>query len=318
MAKIRTILGSITPDELGFTDAHGHLIMDKDLIVSKNPDFRLDSVEKVSSEVADFMKAGGRAMVEMSPISCGRNPRKMMAIAERTGLHVVACTGIHKGSYYLDSHWRSYYTPEQMAKIFVEELEQGMDNYNYNGPFIDRVAARAGVIKIGTDYHAITADEKKCIEAAAIAHRQTGAPIATHTEQGTMGLEQVKILMEYGVEPEHVVVGHMDRNPDFYRHRQVAETGAYLLYDTPSRVKYFPENYFISLVRQMIDAGYGEQLLWGGDMARRSYFASYGGGPGLAYVPNHFCQRMRHEGFSDEELDCLFVKNPALAFSFKE
>ncbi len=318
MAEIRTILGPIAPQDMGFTDAHGHLIMDRDLIIQKHPDFKLDSVDKVSQEVELFMKAGGRALVEMSPIGCGRNPRALVEIAKRTGLHVIACTGVHKAEYYLDSHWRSFYTPEQMAQIFIEEIELGLDCRSYNGPFIDRIDSKAGVIKIATPYHYITPADRNVIEAAALAHRETGAPIASHTEQGTMGLEQVKLLTASGVDPQHIIVGHMDRNPDFYIHREVAETGAYLLYDTPSRVKYFPETHFIDLVRRMVEAGYGKQLLWGSDLARRSYFVAYGGGPGLAYVPKRFVPRLRDEGFDSQAIEDLFVHNPARAFAFAE
>lgn len=318
MAEIRTIAGPIAPDDLGFTDAHGHLIMDRDLIVQKHPDFKLDDVEKVSQEVTLFMEAGGRAMVEMSPIGAGRNPRAMAEVARRSGLHVVASTGIQKSEFYLDSHWRAFYTPEQMAQLFVEEIEEGMDANSYNGPFIDRTDTRAGVIKVATPYQYVSPVDRNVMQAAALAHQETGAPIASHTEQGTMGLDQVKLLLSFGVEPQHVVVGHMDRNPDFYVHREIAETGAYLLYDTPSRVKYFPECNFIDLVRKMVEAGYGKQLLWGGDLARRSYFASYGGGPGLAYVPACFVNRMRDESFDQEVIDDIFVNNPARAFAFAE
>ncbi len=33
MKTIRTVLGDIPPEQLGFTDAHEHLIMDKDYIL---------------------------------------------------------------------------------------------------------------------------------------------------------------------------------------------------------------------------------------------------------------------------------------------
>lgn len=316
MSHIMTVLGPLAPEQLGFTDSHGHLIMDRDLIVAKTPDFKIDDVNKVCVDVQEFMAAGGRAMVEMSCIGVGRSVRKMVEIAQRTGLHVIASTGIQKSDYYLDSHWQHFYTPDQMAQVFVEEIEQGMDANSYNGPFVDRTPARAGVIKIATPYHFVPPEAQRVIEAAAIAHRQTGAPISSHTEQGTMGLQQVELLTRFGVDPAHIVVGHLDRNPDFYTHREIAETGAYLLYDTPSRVKYFPECTFIDLVRRMVDAGYGRQIVWGSDIARRSYFVGYGGGPGMAYVPQHFVPRMRKEGFPEEVIQDIFVHNPARAFTF--
>lgn len=318
MTEIRTILGSISPEDLGFTDAHGHLIMDRDLIVLKHPDFKIDDIEKVTQEVELFMQAGGKAMVEMSPIGCGRNPRAMIEIAERTGLHVIASTGIQKSEFYLDSHWRSFYTAEQMAEIFIEEINQGMDANSYNGPNIDRVKARAGVIKVTTPYQHISTEDERIFKAAAIAHKETGAPISSHTERGTMGVEQVELIKSFGVEPQYFTVGHMDRNPDLYTHIKIAETGAYLLYDTPSRVKYFPESTFINLVRGMVDAGYGKQVVWGGDMARKSYFISYGGGPGLAYVPDQFVKRMQDQGFAEDVILDIFTNNPARALTFRE
>jgi phosphotriesterase-related protein len=264
------------------------------------------------------MQAGGRAMVEASPIGCGRNPRAMLEVAEQTGLHVVACTGIQKSEYYLDSHWRNVYSAQQMADIFIEEITLGMDANSYNGPYIDRVEAKAGVIKVATPYQYITPSDKRVFEAAAIAHRETGAPITSHTEMGTMGVEQVELMMAYGVDPAHFTVGHMDRNPDLYIHKKIAAMGATLLYDTPSRVKYHPESVFINLVAGMVEAGYGKQIVWGGDMARKSYFASYGGGPGLAYVPGLFVDRLRNEGFSEDVIDDIFVHNPARSMVFSK
>jgi phosphotriesterase-related protein len=316
MSTIQTILGPVSPDKLGFTDAHGHLIMDRDLIVAKHPDFKLADVDKVVEEVEYFMQAGGQAMVETSPIGCGRNPRAMVEVAERTKLHVVASTGIQKAEYYLDSHWRNFYSSEQMAEIFIEEITEGMDANSYNGPFIDRVDAKAGVIKVATPYQHISPIDERIFKAAAIAHKETGAPITTHTDMGTMGVEQVDIMLANGVDPAHLTVGHMDRNPDLFLHRRIAELGATLLYDTPSRVKYHPESVFLELVAGMVEAGFGKNIVWGGDLARKSYFSSYGGGPGLAYVPGSFVERMRREGFTEEVIQDIFVHNPARSLVF--
>jgi len=316
MSTIRTILGDVDAGELGFTDSHAHLIMDRDLIVKQHPEFRLDSIEKVSHEVASFMQAGGRAVVEMSPIGCGRNVEAMVEVAQHTGLRVIACTGLHRDEYYLDSHWRWFYSPEQMAQLFIEEIEQGMDANSYNGPFVKRTTARAGVIKVASEYQFISRAERNVMLAAALAHQQTGAPISSHTEQGTMGIEQADFLIAQGVDPAHIIIGHMDRNPDYHVHRELAERGVYLCYDTPSRVKYFPECTFIDLVRKMVEGGYSSQLLWGSDLARRNYLVAYGGGPGMAYFPGPFRNRMRLEGLAEEVIEGLFANNPARAFAF--
>src|SRR5512136_1562165 len=116
MKKIRTVMGDIVPGELGFTDAHEHLIMDKDYILKLNPDYRLDSVEKTSKEVGAFMKAGGSAAVEMTCLGVGRNVLKLQEVARQTGLHIIASTGFHRPQFYIESHWRFSYEVDQIAR----------------------------------------------------------------------------------------------------------------------------------------------------------------------------------------------------------
>ena len=309
-------MGSIIPEELGFTDAHEHLIVDRDYVLKLYPDYRLDNFEKTVKEVKSFMAVGGKAIVEMTCLNFGRSARKMIKVAKQTSLHIIAATGFHRPQYYMDSHWRFVYSIDQIAQIMVEEIEKGMDENQYNGVIIDRTEARAGVIKIATGYYVIEPNDEKIIHTAAIAHLETGAPIFTHTEQGTLGLEQIRILESYGVDPGHVTVGHYDRNPDFYLHNELAQTGCFLEYDTPSRRKYFPESNFIELVRKMVEAGYGKQILWGGDLSRQSYQCAYGGQPGLKYILEVFIPRLREEGYTEEIINDIFINNPARALTF--
>jgi arsenate reductase (thioredoxin) len=43
------------------------------------------------------------------------------------------------------------------------------------------------------------------------AHHLTGLAISTHTEVGTMGLDQIQLLISEGVEPERIIIGHVDQ-----------------------------------------------------------------------------------------------------------
>jgi phosphotriesterase-related protein len=73
-------------------------------------------------------------------------------VSQQTGVHIVAATGFHKPKYYLDSHWRFKYSPEEIACLVVDEIEQGMDQNGYEGPLLKRSAARAGIVKVASDY----------------------------------------------------------------------------------------------------------------------------------------------------------------------
>ncbi|MCK9911467.1 phosphotriesterase-related protein, partial [Microbacteriaceae bacterium K1510] len=82
-------------------------------------------------------------------------------------------------------------------------------------------------MKFGTGYNRITPLEEKTLRAVARAHHETKAPVHSHTEAGTMALEQIELLRSENVDLRNVSFGHMDRNPDPYYHEQVARTGAY-------------------------------------------------------------------------------------------
>ena len=51
------------------------------------------------------MAGGLRTIVEMTPVGCGRDPAKMRALSEATGLHVIASAGYHRDAHYPSGHW---------------------------------------------------------------------------------------------------------------------------------------------------------------------------------------------------------------------
>jgi 5-phospho-D-xylono-1,4-lactonase len=313
---VRTVLGDVDAQSLGITNAHEHVMIKNGLIVVQEPDFRLDSVEKGIEELRDYQSFGGETVVDTAPMGIGRDPDALRRISRESGVKIIAATGFHKTKYYLDSHWRFRYPVEKVAQLMREEVELGMEQNSYEGPLIERSEAKAGIIKVASGYQNLDRATQVTFEAAAAAHLQTGAPILTHTEMGTLGLEQLRKLEAHGVNASHVVLSHMDRNPDLALHREIARTGAFLEYDGPGRVKYFPESTLIALMRGMFEANLGGQVLLGGDNARRSYWKAYGGGPGIAYTLERFVPRLRSEGFTQTEIDQVLIRNPARAFAF--
>ena len=314
---VRTVAGDIDPEELGVTNAHEHIFIRNGLILVQEPDFRLDSEEAAVSELADYARFGGRAVVDTAPLAIGRDPDALLRVSASSGVHIIAATGFHKSKYYLDTHWRFHLSVDEIAALLASEIQEGMDVYGFESPQRQRSTARAGVIKVASDYQKISASSRTAIEAAAIAHGLTGAPILTHTELGTMALEQLDLLEKGGVSSRHVVLSHVDRNPDLGLHRELARRGAYLEYDGPGRIKYFPESTLLELIRGMFAAGLDSQILIGGDTARRSYWKAYGGGPGIAYTQEYFVPRMRREGFDERGIHTIFVTNPSVAFQFR-
>jgi 5-phospho-D-xylono-1,4-lactonase len=311
MPHVETTLGPLPVAELGRINAHEHVIIDGGLTVVKEPDFRLDSVEKAAEELGRWKAAGGGLVVDTMPFGCGRNVDKLLAASRASGVPIVVPTGFQKASYYLPDHWQHRYDEETIAELLIAECVEGVDRNNYDGPLVQRSTVRAGLIKIAGDYQVVSPTTRRLIRAAGRAHQASGTPILVHTEIGTACDELLDLLEEAGVPPTRVMLCHVDRNPDVWLHTRLARRGAYLEYDSPGRIKYQPESVVVNLMRRLFDAGHGDRLLLGGDTARRSYWKAYGGGPGLDYLLTHFDRRLRDEGFGEAELDLVWRVNPA-------
>lgn len=311
---IRTVLGDIAPADLGCTYAHEHLIIDKSFTTYGTADFELSDVDKAVAELRRFRADGGRALVDSMPCDSGRNVLKLAALARGADVHILAPTGLHLAKYYDPGHWGNFYSEDELADLFIADIEQGIDAHDYNGPLVRRTPHRAGLIKIATD-KVITAREEKIFAAAAQAHRRTGAPILTHTEQGTLGLEQVERLRDLGVDLRHVVLSHLDRNPDVGLHREILASGVRVEYDSAFRWKAGQGNPTRDLVVALL-AEFPDQLMLGMDAARASYWTSHGGKPGMSYLMTTFREELRAAGVSEEQLHRIFVTTPADAYAF--
>lgn len=314
MTTVRTVLGDIPATELGVCYAHEHIVIDRSFVTQQTPDFLLDDLTRITDEVRSFYAAGGRAMVDSMPCGAGRNVMKLAAVSSQTRVHILCPTGIHLAKYYPHGHWTERVTVEQLAQIFIDEINLGIDANDTNGPTLDRTSHRAGLIKIASGLNTIEGRERRIFEAAAIAHNVTGAPILTHTEEGTAGLLQVELLSKLGVKPAHIVISHLDRRPDLGYHREVLSTGAFLEYDSTFRWK-TKDNPTLELLINLAETGYLPQLMLGMDAARNRYWKTFGGSPGLAFLLTTFRQELRNHGFTDEQLMAIFADNPSRAYS---
>ena len=300
MGTVMTVRGVIHGEDLGVVDYHEHLYFDApDWLLREDRDFRLNSVERSAEELRSWARAGGRTLIEMSAIDFGRNVRQVVRIADLVpDVHVVVITGYNK-PYFCD---RAILNQDEVAMVrnCIRDIETG----------IDGTGVKAGIVKGGSGYNTFQEADRKLMRIAAKVHVETGVPVMTHTEAGTMGYDQVSLLDAQGVPPGRICLSHMDRNPDFWEHRRIAETGAYLGYDCPGKVKYGPDEMRIDVLKRMIDAGLGDRILLGNDLGRPSYWRSYGGGPGLDFVLTRFAPRLREEGVSDAAIQDLLENNP--------
>jgi 5-phospho-D-xylono-1,4-lactonase len=222
-------------------------------------------------------------------------------------VYLICATGYHKEKF--SAAFIADRSEESLIEQFTAEVNDG----------IEETGVRAGVIKAASSLHEISVNEAKLFRAAARAHQQTGAPILTHTEAGTMALEQVELLTGRGVSPDRIAIGHVDRKLDWDMHLALAQTGVYLGYDQVAKEQYQPDRRRIEFIRRLVGEGHGRQILLAGDMARRSYWPSYGtgGGPGLTYILWRFLPWLRASGLAEPAVRDLIIHNPARLLAFE-
>jgi 5-phospho-D-xylono-1,4-lactonase len=300
MPFIRTVRGDIDPAELGVCYPHEHVLCSPPLDVADR-DLEMDSEAAAIQELTWFKQAGGSALVDMTPADYGRNAPGMKRVSEATGIHLIATTGLHKDKF--SARFAKDRSVEELADHFARDVTAGVDGTDI----------KAGVIKAASSLNTITANEEKVFRAAAQAQRRTGAAISTHTDVGTMGLEQIQLLVAEGVPPERIIIGHVDRKLDWDYHLALWRTGVTLSYDQISKEKYAPDSQRVEFILRAVKEGFGQQIVLGGDLARKSYWPSYGtgGGPGLTYILWRFIPWLRSEGLSETALQDLLARNPA-------
>ncbi|MEC0311200.1 phosphotriesterase [Paenibacillus lautus] len=330
MGFIRTLHGDISKEELGFTYSHEHIVCRPAYWQERGEDdLLLDDKEKSKRDVLDFKQHGGRSIVDATAIDYGRDVQAVQEIALETGIHIVGTAGFNKsflwdakikeelkpltGHYETYAQWIEAKSINELADFVIREVEEGLEGSSF----------KAGQVKFGTGYNRITPLEEKTLRAVARAHHETKAPIHSHTEVGTMALEQIELLKSEGVDLSFLSLGHMDRNPDPYYHEQIAATGAYMSFDGIGKIKYAPESTRISLILELVRKGFEDQILISGDTARKTYYKHYDQGLGLEYIiakwVPRFVDEANRSGFDGRKLvEKFFVSNPANCFSFKK
>ena len=311
---VRTVLGDIRPEEMGITYSHEHIIIDESYPTVSNPQFILNDVDKVSEELTMFYEAGGRTVVDTMPADCGRNVEKLAEVSRRSGVHIIAPTGIHLEKYYVPNHWRFFYSENQLTRLFIDDITKGIDRNDYSGPLVNRTAYRAGLLKLATGDNMITPHQETIFHAVVNAHIESKAPILTHTNAGQLAMEQVNLFSKLGADLSHVVISHVDRKDDVSWHRDLLQTGVYVEYDAAFRWKKGEENITFKLLEKLLP-DYSGKIVAGMDMAKNIYWKSYGGQPGLTWLLTGFRRELEARGLG-EFFARIFLENPKSLYSF--
>jgi phosphotriesterase-related protein len=163
------------------------------------------------------------------------------------------------------------------------------------------------------------ADERKMLRAAGRAQVRTGLPLFTHTPHSSCpscAIEQLDIFESVGVEPRHLVIGHLsaikaEDDPTSATHKHIARRGAFIGLDTMGHEmsqSFIPEAEKVQLVQRLLDAGLENQLIFSSDFANPKHLKS-NWGMGFMTVVTQFGPKLRYAGVKDETIRKITIDN---------
>ena len=79
----------------------------------------------MTTEVAAAVALGLRAVVDAMPCDAGRNAAQARRPSRRTGVHIVAPTGLHHDRFYGPAHWSHRLSVEALADLFAADSRTG-------------------------------------------------------------------------------------------------------------------------------------------------------------------------------------------------
>jgi phosphotriesterase-related protein len=302
METVMTVTGPVRADQLGFTLIHEHLFLDlmKDAWLGNNI---LNDPELAYLEVMRYKAAGGVTLVDQTNRGLEQDPLAVRRIAERTGLNIVLGCGWYREPYYQPYLYR--WKTDQIAEQMVRDLTEG----------IDGTGVRAGIIgEIGAHFTWVSPAEERMLRAAARAHRKTGVTITLHATRAPVGLDQLDILEQEGVDPRRVVVGHAHSYPYHEYHAAIARRGAFFSFDRMGVTVPYERQKVVRLIKEALDAGLIRHLLLSHDVCYKSDYVEYGG-LGYAFISTGLLPILREIGVTDEQFYQIMVDNPRRALT---
>lgn len=331
--SVITVLGPVAPEALGRVLMHEHLLCDlsppsrrgsgePEVVITPENRFdvdyrpgehfgnhRLQDVDLATREAVLFAAVGGGTVVEMTTGGIVPDLEGLAEVARRSGVHVVAGAGWYT-DVYQDDATRAL-AVEALAEIMTEEILSGARG----------TSIRCGIIgEIGCSWP-LTPFERRSLQAGAIAQRATGAAITVHPGRDPQAPHEIlDVLDAAGADLSRVIIDHMDRTYEGDDGEVVglARRGCVVEYDffgiETSQywmgVADLPTDYMrLRAIKRLFDAGMGDRVVVAHDICTRSRLQS-NGGHGYGHLIRNVIPLMRERGFSEAEIEMLFVTNP--------
>lgn len=303
---IMTVTGPVSPEELGVTSLHEHVIAHCEFS-GNDPNKKYDDPGLMTEELGWFRRAGGRTLVELTTRGLGQDAPALRRISRGSGVQIVAATGFYRRIVYPPYVFSE--TADDLAKRLIDDLDIGIEGTDIRAGIIAELAAEF-------PGESLSADEEKVFRAGARASLATGAAISTHCWQGEAAAAMITILTEEGVSADRIVIGHLAVAHGLLdRVLRVADAGVFLGIDAIGyQIGDFGDPDRAVLVRTLADRGYLRQITLSLDMMRKSFLKRFGG-HGYGHLLTTFVPMLKAQGLSESQIHTMLVETPRRVLS---
>ncbi|HEV8716749.1 MAG TPA: phosphotriesterase-related protein [Candidatus Binatia bacterium] len=329
MLKINTVTGTCTPQELGTTLVHEHLLIawsgwEADSITVKG--FKRNETLKFCVDRLQELKAHGvNTFMDPCPSDLGRDVDFMAEVSAKSSMRVICATGLYKedlgGAYFKFYRELGSAGVTELAEVYEKEITEGIGDTGIKPGFIK---CATGVLKDEAGRPHITPYEEMCLHAAARAQRATDVPITTHTDNAMLGLEQLAIFTGEGVDPRRVIIGHSGDTANLQYHVSIMDQGAYLGCDRFGLEIILPDKLRLASVIGLCGVGYANKIVLSHDSVgcfkgRAMALPSAQQHLIANWQPTHLFKnllpKMREAGVSEDKIRMMLVDNPRRWFA---
>jgi predicted metal-dependent phosphotriesterase family hydrolase len=303
-----TVNGLMAADKMGFALTHEHILVDF-IGTGKIDPSRYDADEVFHIALPKLLSAkerGCKTFIECTPAYLGRNVKLLKRLSEASGLNILTNTGYYGalGEKYLPAHAYTE-TAKQIAARWINEWENGIDNSGI----------KPGFIKSGVDKYPLSAVQQKIVEAAAITHLATGLTIGIHTGDGQAAMEELRIIQSKGVSAEAWIWIHAQNEKNRELHIRVAKAGGWVSFDGVN-AESLPA--CLAFLKDMKSENLLGHILLSHDAGWYHVGEPHGGNyHDYNTIMDKLIPLMTENGFTEKEIQLLFIINPAKAFTIK-
>ena len=311
MATVETVNGPIELEQLGLTLIHEHFRSADEAMRFQFPHLYDEEAEweAAISDARAVKGHGVKTVVEPSAMFLTRDAAFSKRVADESGLQILLATGVYTYEHLPQPLLNR--NEDQIAEMFVHEIENGIQDTGIKPAFI----------KCAADEPGVNPNVEKIHRAAARASIQTGRPIMAHSrpESGT-GIDQMRVFTEEGVDPVKVQIAHTGDTDDLDYIERLLDTGCWIGLDRYGLDLFLPTDKRNATTLALLERGHVERMFLSQDFcstldwfpAEVAEYLRANEVPdwSMTFLFEQIIPGLKKAGMTDAQLDQMMVENP--------